>query len=487
MVVSPRAMMMAVASVLTLAAWTVTVNHAADAIGDEASAIFRSAQTQPDRAKAAALIRQAIALERKQHGESLELANYQAALCPLINNQAEAGQLFAQVYKIRKDKAPNDARTLNATAARLFSTYPGNISFMVQVGHDWTARLEKTSDPQKRELYDALVIINTWTDHTPAGATTTLPFLRQIAELQRIRESHKAHNLVDDSYSRRLAATCLILKLYAEAAKVCSYCLQNEHSKFETAAVLMNLADANAHLGKKAVAKQEYEEAEKLWQSPDVSRRHLEFLTAFGYKSEAEQLSKRLKAKESVRDRLLEDIVTPDKISRLNPDVLRSYKLFKGYNQFLTSVSADINGDGVITPQELQRFSKRKAEEVSYFDPEAEAGLLLVSQELQAAGIAVTKQQLKQREQQQLEDLMVRAIATGTFAVPEKAVIIEALNDRFDSEQDAQTFVAHVNNQLKQRRSPCAITIGKPNANQRFFTIRRVDKVISRFAIPDRP
>lgn len=99
----------------------------------------------------------------------------------------------------------------------------------------------------------------------------------------------------------------------------------------------------------------------------------------------------------------------------------------------------------------------------------------------------MTKQQLKQREQQHLEDLMVRAIGTGTFVVPEKAVIIEALNDRFDSEQDAQTFVARVNNQLQQHHSPCTITIGKPVANQRVFTISGGDKVISRFAIPDRP
>lgn len=451
--------------------------------GGNAAALFKSAQVQPDKARAAALMRQAIALERKQRGDTLQLANYQAALCAYVKPQ-EARTLFAQVYSIRKAKAAGDTHILNDTAAKVFSTYPGDLAYMVQVAYEWTARLDK--EPDKTQLYNALVAINSWSDHV-SGGVTTLPFLERLAEMQRVRESKKARSLIDDSYSRRLAAIYMILKKYSQAARVCSYCLQNEHSKFETAAVLMNLADANAHLGKKALAKQEYEEAEKLWQSPDVSRRHLEFLTTYGFKSEAQKLSTAMKAKESVRSKLLEDIVTPDKVSRLKPDVLRSYKLFKGYNQFLNSPSVDDNGDGVITPQELRHFTKRKAEEVSYFDPEAEEGVALVSQELQATGTSVTKQLLKLREQQQLEDFVVRAIGSGTFGVPEKATVIEALNDRFDNEREAQTFVAHVNDQFKRRQSPCTISIGKPEANLRVLTVKVADKTVGQFAIPDRP
>jgi hypothetical protein len=74
-----------------------------------------------DRTKAAVLIRQAIAIERKQRGETLQLATYQAALCS-YPNQAGAGKLFAQVYSLRKAKAPNPVPLLNETAVVFFSS-----------------------------------------------------------------------------------------------------------------------------------------------------------------------------------------------------------------------------------------------------------------------------------------------------------------------------------------------------------------------------
>lgn len=486
-------LLISVVSVAMLAAVSLATCFTFAAESLDAAKTFKQALAQSDRNRAAELIRQAIAIERKQQGDTLQFANYQAALCSFIEDKAQAGALFGQVYAIRKAKAPSDTRLLNETAAKFFSQYPSDPSTMLKVAHDWVSRIEKGRARERadaaaavardNELYSALQIILAWSD---AHYTTAevLPFLKKAADMQRARESKKPRHLVDDSHSRRLADLYVVLKMYREAVPLCDYCLKNNHSAYETATLLMNLGDANANLGRKQLAKQNYDQATKLWQSPDISQRHLKFLTKNGFTAEAQKVRDSMKKKNTAREQAMEAVVTADKLARLKPEVLRAYRSFKGYNQFAIGFFADANRDGVVSTDELKRFTDRKSEQISAFDPEAEIGLVMVSQELAKSKVPLTRELIKQTEERSLQDMVALAVALGSVDVPHKAIVIETLTDRFTDDKDAVRFVTGVNELLKQRKTAQTIAIGATSGGNRLFTVTSDGKAKKQFSIP---